>query len=274
MINAGMGIAGVVSPPLISYISSLGGWRYAFLIYVLPIPIMGLLLAAKGLPTGSPSSGDSESASRLAEGFRQVLTNRSALACVAGSILALAAWQGLVFYGISFFRQRFLLSPAWSSALLSSLALMYTLGTLWSGRLVNRFGRKPFTVLTVLAFSICLIFARNLSNMWFSLAIEYLGALFGGLMATAAKSLVLEQVPGFRGTMMSIDAAATSMGIALGSAVGGIALQSSGWGVLGISMGLLGIGAAAIYILLAMDPTHARRVAATQATRKGEQPRE
>jgi DHA1 family bicyclomycin/chloramphenicol resistance-like MFS transporter len=268
MIDAGMGTAGVVSPALTSYISGLGGWRSAFLIYVLPIPIIGLLLAAKGLPR-APSSNDLESVGGWAEGFKQVLTNRSSLACAASIILSLAAWQGLVFYGISFFRQRFLVSPAWSSALLSSLALMYTLGTLWSGRLVNRFGRKPFTVFTVLAFSIFTVAYANLPNMWLSLGAAYLGAFFAGLMFTAANSLALEQVPGFRGTMMSINAAAIGMGVALGSAVGGMALQWFGWGILGISLGLLGIGAAANYALLAVDPIQTGSTATALAGRKG-----
>jgi DHA1 family purine base/nucleoside efflux pump-like MFS transporter len=254
MITAGMGLAGVVSPPLISYIANLSEWRYAFLIYILPIPVVGLLLAAWGLPTGPPSS-DSESAGRLAKGFRAVLANRSALACAAGAILAIAAWQGLVFYGISFFRQRFLVASAGSSAILSSLALTYTLGALWSGQLVDRFGRKPFTVFSVLAFSICLFLARNLPNMWLSLGIEYLGAFSGGLMATASSSLALEQVPGFRGTMMSISMAASGLGAALGSAIGGMVLQWFGWRVLGIALGLMGLMAAVIYILLAVDPT-------------------
>lgn len=100
----------------------------------------------------------------MAEGFQKITTSRSALACVAGTILALAAWQGIVFYGVSFFRKRFLV---------------------------------------------------------------------------------------------------------LGSAVGGVALQWFDWSVLGLSLGLLGIGAAVIYALLAVDPTQTGRTATAQAGRKG-----
>ena len=135
---------------------------------------------------------------------------------------------------------------------------------------MNRFGRKPFTVMTVLAFSIFTIVYTNLPDMWLSLAIAHLGAFFAGLMYTAANSLALEQVPAFRGTMMSINAAAIGTGVALGSAVGGVALQWFDWSVVGISLGLLGIGAAVIYALLAMDPTQTGHTATAQVGRKGE----
>jgi predicted MFS family arabinose efflux permease len=68
---------------------------------------------------------------------------------------------------------------------------------------------------------------------------------------------------------MSINAAAIGMGVALGSAVGGMALQWFGWGVLGISLGLLGIGAAAIYALLAVDPIQTGSTTTALVGRKG-----
>ena len=98
MISAGMSIAYVVSPALINYISDFGGWRHVFLVYVLPIPIIGLLLAARGLPA-EPGSSSSAGVGEFAKGFKQVLTSRSASACVVGTILTLAAGQGIVFYG-------------------------------------------------------------------------------------------------------------------------------------------------------------------------------
>jgi DHA1 family inner membrane transport protein len=254
MISAGMSVSYVVSPSLINYVSDLSGWRYACLVYVLPIPVIGLLIAALGLPT-EPRNSNWVGVGGYVEGFREVFTRRSASACVVGTILALAAWQGIVFYGISFFRSRYLVSSGWGSLVLSSLALIFTLGTLWSGRLVNRFGRKPFTVLTILLLSIFTIAYTNLPDIWLSLGAAHLGSFFAGLMYTAANSLALEQVPSFRGTMMSINAAAIGMGVALGSAVGGMALQRFDWEVLGISLGLLGLAAAATYCLLAVDPT-------------------
>ena len=87
MISAGMSIAYVVSPTLINQISRLGSWRYAFLIYVLPVPSIGLLLAARSLPTRLPSS-DPKGAGRLAEGFRKITTNRSAL-----PVSAVPSWR-------------------------------------------------------------------------------------------------------------------------------------------------------------------------------------
>lgn len=74
-------------------------------------------------------------------------------------------------------------------------------------------------------------------------------------MYAAATSLTLEQVPRFRGAMMSIRAAALSVGQALGAGVGGLALLLYDYEFVGISLGGMGIIGAAIFYLLAIDPT-------------------
>jgi len=87
------------------------------------------------------------------------------------------------------------------------------------------------------------------------LASVLLGSFFSGLTFSASRSLTLEQVPGFRGTMMSINHAAGAAGSALGSGIGGLALLLFGYEGMAISLGAMGIVSAAIFQLLAMDPT-------------------
>jgi len=66
-------------------------------------------------------------------------------------------------------------------------------------------------------------------------------------------SLTLEQVPRFRGTVMSISSAATSLGSAIGAAMGGLALLLYDYEFLGIAGGAMAL-VAAIFYLLAIDP--------------------
>jgi predicted MFS family arabinose efflux permease len=82
-----------------------------------------------------------------------------------------------------------------------------------------------------------------------------LASWFFGMVATAANSLTLEQIPRLRGALMSVDAAAVNLGSALGAAVGGVALIAFGYEALGLSLGLLCIVGALVVSLLAIDPT-------------------
>ncbi|MFX0210333.1 MAG: MFS transporter, partial [Candidatus Hodarchaeota archaeon] len=78
---------------------------------------------------------------------------------------------------------------------------------------------------------------------------------FSGLLATASFSLTLEQVPNFRGTMMSLRTAATGMGAALGAGVGGLALNWLDYEGIGIALGAMSLTATFIFYLLVSDPT-------------------
>jgi predicted MFS family arabinose efflux permease len=86
------------------------------------------------------------------------------------------------------------------------------------------------------------------------------------MVASAASSLTLEQIPEFRGTMMSIDTATINLGSAFGTALGGIALLSSGYEGLGIALGVMSVVAAVVFQVLATDPTRKKESAISART--------
>ncbi len=251
-ISAGAALSYFIGAPVIGFIADLGGWRLAFLGFVLPISLLGLLLAVKGLPY--TSSHQSATWNSL-EGFKNVFSNTSAVACLVGSALASGAFQAVLIYSSSFYRQRFLVSTVLASIFIIASALCYTLGSLASGRFVKRFGMKPLTVLTAFFAGIFIISYANLPILWLSVAVKCLGSLFTSMMFTASTSLTLEQVPEFRGTMMSISSATASIGSALGAAVGGWVLLLYDYEAVGISLGAMMVAAAIIFYLLVEDPT-------------------
>jgi predicted MFS family arabinose efflux permease len=258
LLMATLSVSYLIGSPVISYISDIGDWRLAFLAYALPFPILGLLLDIKGLPRESESEQTSKRQRSLADGFRGVLSNRSADACLLGNAFSNAAWSGIILYGISFYRQNFLISKGMATYFMIGASLSYTVGALISSRFVNKFGRKPVTSLSAFMTGILIFFFTLVPNLWLSFALTLTGCLFAGMRATANVSLTIEQVPEFRGTVMSISAASSNLGSALGSGLGGLAILLYSYEAVGPSLGLLGLASAIIVHLFAVDPTRER----------------
>ncbi|MHA2429088.1 MAG: MFS transporter [Candidatus Hermodarchaeia archaeon] len=255
LLMATLSVSFLIGSPAISYISDIGGWRLAFLVYALPFPLLGFLLDFKGLPQEPESAQTSTRKWSLADGYKGVLSNRSAVACLLGNALSSATFSGITLYSISFYRQNFLVSKGMATYFMIGLSLSYTIGALISSRFVNKLGRKPVTSISVFMTGIFIIFFTIVPNLWLSLGLTMAGCLFAGIRVTANVSLTIEQVPKFRGTVMSISAASANIGSALGSGLGGLALLLYSYEAVGPSLGLLGLASAIIVHLFAVDPT-------------------
>ena len=123
---------------------------------------------------------------------------------------------------------------------------------------MDRVGRKPFTAITALSagtFTVSFVF---MPNFWLSLLLNLCAAFVFGMFTASAISLTLEQVPAYRGTMMSVDSAFVNLGYALGAAAGGMALIGFGYEGLGTTLGLFGVIAAVVFYVFAEDPTRKR----------------
>ena len=258
-IMTGAALSYLVGSPVIGLIADFGGWRLAFLGYVLPVALLTLLLAGKGLPTIFRAPQVAVGRRSYFEGFKGVFSNRSADACLIGSALVMATYQAVLVYSASFYRQRFLVSTGLASIFVLGGALFFTLGAMASGRFVKRIGRKPLTVLTSFLGGVLIVSYTSLPSLWLSLAARFLGGLFIGMTATASTSLTLEQTPKFLGTMMSVNAAAGNLGSTLGAGIGGLALLMLDYEGMASSLGVMGIAAAIIFQLLAIDPTRTEK---------------
>jgi len=251
-IFAGTALSSVIQFQLIGYIEALGSWRLVFIGFVFPLAAVSLILAYFGIPP-TPQEPRA-SGSDFFEGFREVLSNRSAMACLFGTILSWASYQAILTYGVSFYRQYFLLTTNQASLLFSVLGICYVIGNLSSGRYVDLLGRKVFTVIGYLILGFTIVFLTNVPYVWLSVALALVCLVFVGLGDSASNSLILEQVPMFRGTMMSMWSAATGLGAALGAGLGGILLLRYDYSVLGVVLGGLGVLSAFIYFFYTVDP--------------------
>jgi DHA1 family inner membrane transport protein len=257
MVAAGA-LSFVIGAPIIALIASLGGWRLAIIGFVIPILLASLLLAFTSLPSISHSHQPTVNGKTYLRSFKGVLSGKSPIACLIGDALRSASFIAILIYGASFFRHRFLVSIDFASIWILGAASCYTLGSLVSGPVVNRFGRKTSTVLTAFLAGILTITYACVSSLSLSLTLSFIASWFFGMVTSAANSLTLEQVPEFRGTMMSIDTAAINFGSAFGTALGGLALLTFDYEGLGIVLGVMGVAAAVTFYLLTTDPMRKR----------------
>jgi DHA1 family inner membrane transport protein len=249
-LTAGGSLAYLIGSPTISYLKTVGGWRLPFLIYLIPLILIAIFMTQISVPRRLEKSGGNMG---LMEGIREIYRTKSALACLLGVMLSSVCWQGLVYFATSFFRQRFQLTIFESSLVLAATALFFTIGSILSGRFVSRWGRKKMTMLGSILLGVCTALFTFMSHFWVSASFAAIGCFFGGIRYASADGLTLEQVPGFRETLMAMNTASTNTGYLLGSALGGFMLLNFNWNVLQFCLGIFGLISTIIYWRYAKD---------------------
>jgi predicted MFS family arabinose efflux permease len=254
---AGMALTYLAGVLATNYVSSISGWRMALLLIVTPTTLLTLTLVFLKVPRIQSHSKNAASFSGYFGGYVELLKNKSALACLVGTILGLATWNLYLIYGASFWRQVYGLSTSFISIVMIILSVSYVVGSLLTGRFTEKLGRKSLSALTVVSLGACTLLAFSTPLAWLSISISVVSSLFAGMMLSVSTSLTLEQVPHYKGTMMSIHSAATSMGTMTAAILGGVILLLSSYKLFGIVMGIIGIVGSLIFYLYTMDPAQA-----------------
>jgi MFS family permease len=163
------------------------------------------------------------------------------------------AWG--VVYSVTFFREQFGLSLASGAliALVSNVSLV--LASVLGGHLINRIGRKRQLVTTLIVSSLFLLLLAFAPNLWIALVLSFTGAFIYGMGFPGSVNLTLEQAPESRGTMMSMSTIFVTLGLGLGTAIGGAVLALfKNYSALIFTYAALSLTAAPIYFFLTKDP--------------------
>ncbi|MGA3289881.1 MAG: MFS transporter [Candidatus Bathyarchaeia archaeon] len=251
---AGVFAANLVVPQVTSVITNAAGWRAVLLWFIFPISVVSLLFGFFILPS-KPWQEQTANKPQYLNTFKQILLNKSALACVVGTALM---WVSFLtpMYAVSFYRLFFKESLSMGAIFYSIASAMGILGVIVGGRFINRIGRKP---LTVVAGAIQGVFATLIAfmpNAWASAAMWMISAGFASATITGLTSLALEQVPSFRGTMMSLNASFQNIGLIVGLILSGLVLNlyANNFQSLYTMFGICGVASAAVVFLFAKDP--------------------
>ena len=248
-------VSALISSPVINQLAVWGGWRLSFLGYVFPGAVVGLLFAYFGIPGTYKENTDFSDKQSYVQVLKEIVSNRSALACIACAALGTASFTSVGTYGVSSFVERFNMPPEWRAPMWSVLTFTGSLGSYLSGHLVARFGRKPVSLVSSLIMGFLTISFMNVNEFLFAGVLITLNGIAWTIWYPAATSLTLEQNAEYRGSIMSLNEASRSLGMALGVSLGGFVLLRFGYGSLGIMLGGLGIITSLFYYLFSIDPT-------------------
>jgi DHA1 family inner membrane transport protein len=251
-IIAGMSTSYLIGALVVPYLQSIGGWRYAFLGYMLPSSALALILTTLAVPKGT-SGSTSSGQTKLGEGFKAIFSNRSAFSSLFGYLLMMVTWQGILTYNTSFFRNTFLISIGEASIIILLGATLYTVGSVTSSRMANRVGRKPLIVTSILVASM-LVMAYSYSPIFIlSASLMCVSCFLVGAMDASSTSLVIEQIPLYAGIMMSLQRVVAQVGNSIGSGLGGAILTLSSYKSMFFILGVFGIASAIVFHWFTID---------------------
>jgi predicted MFS family arabinose efflux permease len=258
----GLNISGVflsfmVAAPLFGAISQTWGWRNVLILFSFPLSIFCLVLGLVTIPWRTVQ-GPRPAQSEYKEAFKQILLNRSAVSCLVGVAL-LMFLNSVPTYAVTFYRMQFSVSPVVGGSFSSVAAAGGLFGAVGGGALINRAGRKTLAVFGSFVAGIGAILFTLIPQMALSVALWIVSALFAAVTMTSLHSLVLEQVPAYRASTMSLSLTFGNVGGLLGIAVGGLVLNlyHNNFQLLMPIFGASSVACAVILLLLARDPCKA-----------------
>jgi predicted MFS family arabinose efflux permease len=175
-----------------------------------------------------------------------------------GNALISACYQAILYFSSSFYRQEFEISKSFASLLIVGSASSFTLGSQIGGRFVNRFGRKMSAAVPAFIGGLITLSYMIIPSLGVSVLFRFLGSLVVSISFIGSRSLTLEQEPGYRGAMMSLNSASQSLGSLIGTGFGGLMILRYSYSYLGFGLGLLGLLSGIVYWLFSIDPTYTR----------------
>jgi len=259
VISSGL-LSFIIIAPLSGFITGLAGWRMVFLWFIIPLSVICLALSLLSIPSKQPKI-ERAGQSLYKEALKKVFLCKSAVACLTGSLLLMFIVT-VPTYAVSYYRDVHSVSPAVGGILISITGIGGIVGGLSTGKLCNRFSRKKLAGFFIGISGIACIIFTFIPIIGVSVAIWTVAAAASTAGMASLNSLTLEQVPKFRGPMMSINGSFQNVGSGLGVIVGGFILNSfsNNFNLLMVVLGALGACATVVLLLFASDPLHEENV--------------
>lgn len=223
-------MASVVGVPIAGIVAEASSWRTS-------VAIVGTLaiLASIVLLARMPGAPGTNRELRVRALYALILRDRSAVAAIGSSFLGALFWFTWATYLVVYFQHTFALSQGVASTVALTQGLGVLVGSQIGGRLGDRTGHRPIVAGSILISAVLLVLLTNLPLPLVAAAALnlLLSGVIGARFATN-NTLMTEQVPEARGTMLALSASVAGVAIVVGATVGGLLVDGPGFWLLGI----------------------------------------
>ena len=223
-------MAGVIGVPAAGIIAEATSWRIS-LVTVGVLSIVATVLLYFLLRPAQVHVSET----RFFELYRTVLRSRSAVAAIISSFLGSLYWFAWATYIVVFFEQVYGLSRGTASTIALTLGLGVLIGSQVGGRLGDRIGHKPVVAGAIIISAVVLLVLTNFDQpLTVAAGLNLLLSTVIGARFATNQTLMTEQMPAARGTLLALSAALASLSIVVASLVGGILIDRYGFWAIGI----------------------------------------
>lgn len=223
-------MASVIGVPVAGIVAEATSWRVS-------VGLVGALaiVAAIVLLLRMPNAQGTNRESRVRALYALILGDRSAVAAIGASFLGALYWFTWATYIVVYFQRTFGLSQGLAATVALTQGLGVLIGSQIGGRLGDRRGHRRIVAGSVFISGVLLLLQTNLPLPIAAAAALnlLLSGVIGARFATN-NTLMTEQVPEARGTMLALSASVVSVAIVVGAAVGGVVVDGPGFWLLGI----------------------------------------
>lgn len=235
-------MAPIVGVPLAGLIADAITWR-ASLALVGVLGIAAALVLWRMLGRGQVHAGNVPSRELYARIFRDA----SARAAVVSSLFGAVFWFTWVTYVVAFFQQTFGLSTSFASFVVLTGGVGVLVGSLLGGRLGDRIGHRPIVGWSIAIAGVLLFVETNVPlGLAGAALLNFLVSCAAGARFATNTVLLSELAPNARGTLMAVNSSIVSLGIVLGTALGGVLVDGAGFGALGTLSLVAALGSAIV----------------------------
>ncbi len=244
-ITTGYPIAWMLGLPLVGWVADAWGWRASYLVVGTGVAALGFFAVLFLLP---PPTQPPAAEPRAGAGLGTLGAYPGARGWVFGELLATTAWSGFLVYVGAFFGVTYGLAPGPIGVLVGVLAASSVAGTISSGWAGNRFGRRRALLLStaIAAVGIAVPFGLRLTPV-VSLVLLVPHAFFSSVRYPNSGTIALSLAPGAHGTIMAARALVITLGGAVGTMLGGILIEVTGFRGLGFAYAVLTAAALVVY---------------------------
>jgi predicted MFS family arabinose efflux permease len=227
-------LAWIVGMPLVGAVGEVS-WRLAWLVIPVCMAIVATVLLLRR-PATPPAT--------TRAGLRTVFTYPGVVRWSSGELLAFSGWAGALVYVGALLVDTYDLSIAATGLALGFGSLIYVPGNLLFRRWVDAYSRRLLVALAICAAAAVAVLYALRPSLWFTIAAFAALSFIAGGRTLAGSARGLGLAPEVRLGVTGIRTAALQSGYFVGAAIGGIALASGGYSLVGLAFATLFVGAA------------------------------